>query len=88
MQARTMEDRDGVGEKRLQLTTTQSMDLGLMPVALNTFSTAPQMTILASCRAFCRERSILSAITAANPRGCTCHASGQARHMTPSTRAG
>ncbi|WRX16387.1 hypothetical protein QQP08_008874, partial [Theobroma cacao] len=44
----TIADKDGVGEKRLQLTIRISMSLGFSPVFLNKESIAEKITISAS----------------------------------------
>ncbi|OAY63314.1 hypothetical protein ACMD2_17107 [Ananas comosus] len=47
-----MADSDGVGLKRLQFTTSTPTSLGLIPVARNRLSSAPNITCSASARAF------------------------------------
>jgi hypothetical protein len=46
-----MAEREGVGEKRLQLTTRMSMSFGLSPVRRTRSSMALKMTSCASARA-------------------------------------
>nr|CAD1823867.1 unnamed protein product [Ananas comosus var. bracteatus] len=47
-----MAESDGVGLKRLQFTTSTPTSLGLIPVARNRLSSAPNITCSASARAF------------------------------------